>query len=190
MEIEPVLTGRHPGKGPFNPITLQAPVAKWPPPIRLPYSLDVELIYPPLPKKTFEDLCFDYFQGSPDDQEVSQRLFDPMAERLNSLEDRLARLEGFAQQQQLRDEQPARPPDHLASIAANFGRLVEKLAPGARTEIVGSRYVADRLDCSTQWIGEMVRTGKIPRSCVAEGTGNGKPWKFHKAKIDDWLKTR
>jgi hypothetical protein len=36
----------------------------------------------------------------------------------------------------------------------------------------------------------MVRLGQIPTDCLVPGTGGGKPWKFHRAKIDDWLASR
>ena len=78
----------------------------------------------------------------------------------------------------------------LESIATDIKRIATKVAPGPEREIVGARYVADALGCSTQWIGEQVRTGSIPKSCIVPGTGKGKPWKFNKAQIDKWIKTR
>jgi len=57
-------------------------------------------------------------------------------------------------------------------------------------DLVGSPYVADRLGCTTVWVTQMVRQGEIPQSCVATGTGNGRPWKFHRARIDEWLRQR
>lgn len=55
---------------------------------------------------------------------------------------------------------------------------------------VGTPYIAERLGCTTVWIAEMVRSGEIPRSCVVEGTGNGKVWKFHRRRIDHWIQNR
>lgn len=77
----------------------------------------------------------------------------------------------------------------LARIANGIERIADALAP-APAAIVDSRYVADRLGCTVVWIAEMVRNGRIPKSCVVVGTGNGKPWKFHRRQIDEWLKTR
>lgn len=78
----------------------------------------------------------------------------------------------------------------LGSIANDMKHIRMKLAPGPEREIVGARHVADALGCSTQWIGEQVRTGSIPKSCIVPGTGSGKPWKFYKEHIDRWLKSR
>ena len=55
---------------------------------------------------------------------------------------------------------------------------------------VGTPYVADRLGCTTDWIAIMVREEEIPRSCIVLGTGNGKPWKFHRSHIDRWIENR
>jgi len=50
--------------------------------------------------------------------------------------------------------------------------------------------VADRLGCTTDWIAMMVRDSGIPPSCIVPGTGNGKPWKFYRAQIDEWIERR
>jgi len=55
---------------------------------------------------------------------------------------------------------------------------------------VGTPYVADRLGCTTVRITQLVRSGEIPASCVVPGTGDGKPWKFFRARIEDWLENR
>lgn len=57
-------------------------------------------------------------------------------------------------------------------------------------DLVGSTYIADRLGCTPVWVAEMARRGLIPASCVVQGTGNGKPWKFLRIRIDEWLKKR
>jgi len=77
----------------------------------------------------------------------------------------------------------------LTSVATSLRRLADRFAP-APTDVVGTPYVAGRLGCTTVWVAEMVRLGQIPLACVLPGTGNGKPWKFHKAKIDAWLAAR
>jgi hypothetical protein len=79
--------------------------------------------------------------------------------------------------------------DSQDSIARNLQRIADKLAPPPAA-VVGSRYVADRLDCTTVWVAEMVRQAQIPKPCVVAGTGNGKPWKFHRAQIDKWIEER
>ncbi|HTU20214.1 MAG TPA: hypothetical protein VMG10_19270 [Gemmataceae bacterium] len=78
----------------------------------------------------------------------------------------------------------------LCSIAASLHRLAERFAPITTSDIVSSRYLADKLGCTTQWIGDMARNGVIPKSCIVDGTGTGKPWKFFKNQIDRWLKNR
>jgi Helix-turn-helix domain len=55
---------------------------------------------------------------------------------------------------------------------------------------VGSRYIADRLGCTTVWVAEMARSGEVPRHCVVPGTGSGKPWKFYRERIDAWIASR
>lgn len=68
-------------------------------------------------------------------------------------------------------------------------RLADHLAPKP-PDIVGTPYLAQKLDCSKQWITEMIRTGDLPADAIVVGTGNGKPWKFHRHLIDKWIKNR
>ncbi len=68
-------------------------------------------------------------------------------------------------------------------------RLVEAIVP-TPPQVVGTPYVAQRLGCTTVWVAELVRTGELPSSCVVAGTGHGKPWKFHRSKVDQWLEHR
>ncbi len=85
---------------------------------------------------------------------------------------------------------PAQPfLESLSSIASDLRRLADHFAP-APGDKVGSPYVATALGQTTTWVAEMARTGTIPKGCVVEGTGNGKPWKFHRAKIDEWIRSR
>jgi hypothetical protein len=74
-------------------------------------------------------------------------------------------------------------------ISTDLGRIADALSP-APTPIVGTPYVAERLGCTTVWVAEMVRLGQVPKNCIVAGTGNGKPWKFHRGKIDEWLASR
>lgn len=73
-------------------------------------------------------------------------------------------------------------PDHLRRIA-------DALDPPP-PDVVGSPYVAKKLGCTTVWIAEQVRRGDIPSSCLVPGTGNGKPWKFYRSRIDQWIESR
>lgn len=79
--------------------------------------------------------------------------------------------------------------EDLHSIAQSLERIADHVAPQP-ADIVGTRYLADRLGCTTVWIAEMVRSGQLPKHCVVQGTGNGKPWKFHRRHVDAWLAGR
>lgn len=73
--------------------------------------------------------------------------------------------------------------------SSSLERLADRLAPQPG-DIVGTPYIAQRLGCTTAWITELIKTGEIPKQCIVEGTGNGKPWKFYRSKIDEWIKGR
>jgi hypothetical protein len=89
--------------------------------------------------------------------------------------------------------QPPVPPGdglpEMRSMAASLGRLADALAPRP-ADVVGTPYVAGRLGCSTVWVAEPVRQGRLPAGCVVPGTGNGKPWKFYRGRVDEWIETR
>jgi Helix-turn-helix domain len=76
-----------------------------------------------------------------------------------------------------------------AALADHLRRIADHFDPPPPDK-VGSDYVAARLGCTTTWIAELVRQGEIPASCVVVGTGNGKPWKFHRTRIDEWINNR
>lgn len=69
-------------------------------------------------------------------------------------------------------------------IYAELERVNNRFEP---PEIVKSSYVAGRFGCTIKWVGEMVRRGEIPKSCIAPGSGNGKQWRFFKSRIEKWL---
>lgn len=75
-----------------------------------------------------------------------------------------------------------------------FGRFLAGVPDGALDppppDTVDSCYVAGKLGCTTTWVADMARNGEIPRSCIVTGTGNGKPWKFHRTRIDEWIARR
>jgi predicted DNA-binding transcriptional regulator AlpA len=77
----------------------------------------------------------------------------------------------------------------LREVAFQLGRIADHFDPPP-PDIVGTPYVATKLGCTTDWIAIMVREGQIPPSCVIQGTGNGKPWKFRRSRIDQWIEQR
>lgn len=79
--------------------------------------------------------------------------------------------------------------DSLNRIAISLERLTDHLVPEPEA-IVGTNYISRKLNVTAIWVTEMARKGLIPRSCIVEGTGWGKPWKFHRREIDTWLKSR
>jgi hypothetical protein len=79
--------------------------------------------------------------------------------------------------------------DCLQRIADSISRLADHFDPPP-PDIVGTPYVATKLGCTTDWIAMMVRDGQIPASCLIPGTGDGKPWKFRRSRIDGWISRR
>jgi len=55
---------------------------------------------------------------------------------------------------------------------------------------VDSGYIAKKLGCSKVWAARMAAEGRIPRSCIVPGTGDGKLWKFYRSRIDQWIEER
>lgn len=68
-------------------------------------------------------------------------------------------------------------------------RIADHLSPQAG-DIVGTPFLAQQLGCSVVWAAEMARNGEIPKGCIVPGTGNGKPWKFYRRRIEEWLSKR
>jgi len=73
--------------------------------------------------------------------------------------------------------------------SSSLQRLADRLAPQPG-DIVGTPYVRQQLGCTTAWVTQMIKDGKIPAACIVKGTGNGKPWKFHRRLIDQWIESR
>jgi hypothetical protein len=69
-------------------------------------------------------------------------------------------------------------------IAQEMRRVANHFDPPP-PNVVDSRDVADRLGCTTTWVADMARSGRIPRSCVVPGTGNGQLRKFYRVKVDE-----
>lgn len=107
-----------------------------------------------------------------------------LSERLRKVEDALARLVAV-------ESRMATPSDQGGdeNLVTHLRRIADHFDPPP-PNIVGTPYVAQKLNCTTVWVTEMIRLGQIPTSCVVPGTGNGKPWKFHRARIDEWMKKR
>ncbi len=68
-------------------------------------------------------------------------------------------------------------------------RIADHFAP-APSDIVGTDYVVKKLGLSTRWVSGMASNGEVPKRCIVDGTGHGKPWKFHRQAIDKWLVSR
>lgn len=77
----------------------------------------------------------------------------------------------------------------LEILAAESKRIADRLAPESG-DVVGTPHLAQQLGCSIVWAAEMARNGEIPKSCIVPGTGNGKPWKFHRQRVEEWLSKR
>jgi hypothetical protein len=91
---------------------------------------------------------------------------------------------------------PQPPDDPLHDMAASLRRIADAQsriadvhAP-APSEKVGTNYVAGQLGCTVTYVGQMARDGKIPEDCVVPGSGDGKPWKFLRTAIDQWIASR
>jgi hypothetical protein len=104
-------------------------------------------------------------------------------ERQAALEERVAQFEV-----QLAHVQ-AIPANFFPSLSGNIQRIADHLVPPPGA-IVGTPYVATDLGQTTTWVAQLVREGKIPVGCLVQGTGSGKPWKFYRERIDDWIKNR
>lgn len=74
----------------------------------------------------------------------------------------------------------------LVDVGHRIGSCVAPEPP----DVVGAPYIANRLACTTVWVTDMAGNGQIPKNCIVPGTGNGKPWKFYRRGIDEWLERR
>jgi hypothetical protein len=79
--------------------------------------------------------------------------------------------------------------NHLLVTRLRRGEA-EALRSIHRSPAPGKADAADRLGCTTTWIAETTREGELPESCIVPGTGNGKPWKFYRRLIDEWIESR
>ena len=74
----------------------------------------------------------------------------------------------------------------IEQFTAASCRIADRVAPEPG-DVVGTPHLAQKLGCTVVWAGEMARKGDIPKSCIVPGTGNGKPWKFFRQRIEEWL---
>ena len=74
-------------------------------------------------------------------------------------------------------------------IATGIERLIEILAP-QKPDHVGTDYIARRLGCTPQWVAKMAERGEIPKQCIVPRVSGGRIWKFHREKIEAWLRER
>ena len=77
----------------------------------------------------------------------------------------------------------------MAEAQADLKRLADHFDPQP-ADIVGTPYLASKLGCTPTWIAQMVRSGEIPKSCVVQGSGQGRQWKFYRRRIEDWLASK
>ncbi len=77
----------------------------------------------------------------------------------------------------------------LEDIAESIGRLADFFAPAPKDK-VGTGHVARLLGVTPTRVGQMATKGIIPKGCVVAGTGKGKPWKFYRDRIDEWVESR
>ena len=77
----------------------------------------------------------------------------------------------------------------LAAIARSLARIADAVDPPPPDK-VDTAYVAKRLGIGLARVSQMASGGEIPASCIVAGTGNGKLWKFHRVRIDEWIESR
>jgi hypothetical protein len=79
--------------------------------------------------------------------------------------------------------------DIIVQVADALTRIADHFDPPP-PNIVGTPYVAKKLGCTTVWVTEMIRSGEIPKGCLVPGSGNGRPWKLFRHRIDSWIESR
>lgn len=78
---------------------------------------------------------------------------------------------------------------HWSSIAKSLERIAEALDPKP-PDYVDGPSVANRLGLTATRVAQMARDGDIPANCIVPGTGDGKPWKFVRSRIEAWIAAR
>ena len=77
----------------------------------------------------------------------------------------------------------------LTLIAKSLERIADVVDPPPPDK-VDTAYVAKKLGIGLARVSQMASQGEIPPSCIVAGTGNGKVWKFHRVRIDQWIESR
>lgn len=76
-----------------------------------------------------------------------------------------------------------------SAMAKSVERIADVLDPPPPDK-VDTAYVAKRLGCGLARVSQMAGSGEISATCIVAGTGKGKPWKFYRSRIDQWIESR
>ena len=77
----------------------------------------------------------------------------------------------------------------MANIANDLRRIADHFDPPP-SDIVDTPYIGHLLGVTTTRIAQLVRSGEIPKACIVPGTGDGRPWKFYRRRMEEWLAKR
>lgn len=88
-----------------------------------------------------------------------------------------------------RDHFVARITAAVEQCGSNLERIADQLCPPPDA-LVGTQYIAAKLGITIERVSQMARYEEIPSSCIVDGTGHGKPWKFHRCSIENWIRNR
>ena len=77
----------------------------------------------------------------------------------------------------------------LRQIETSLRRIADHVDPPP-PNVVTTDYIAEKLNCTLVWVARMAAEGRIPRNSIVPGTGEGKPWKFYRSRIDKWIEER
>jgi len=75
------------------------------------------------------------------------------------------------------------------ALVSEIRRIADHFDP-PNLEVVGTPYIAERLGVTPKWVGDLVRKGEIPKSCICPKSGQGNYWRFWKKQIDKWIEER
>lgn len=116
--------------------------------------------------------------ASPSD--TSAKSESDLRERLIRLEEMVSRIGRLAaRSNEIGDE----------GVVTHLRRIADHFDP-PNLEVVGTSYIAQRLGVTPKWVGDLVRKGEIPSSCICPKSGNGNYWRFWKMRIDKWIEER
>lgn len=121
----------------------------------------------------------------PSIQSTSPR--DAISKSKTEVEERLIRLEEVVSRLGRIDTRLMQSVDER--IVTHLRRIADHFDP-PNLESVGTSYIAQRLGVTPKWVGDLVRKGDIPSSCICPKSGNGNYWRFWKNRIDKWIEER